>query len=276
MPQWERHLEDLARDGYCVIPNGFSEQFCDRATEAMHRVAREKSILVDDDAPEGRRTLRVLNLLQYDDLFQEIPLHETVLAILETYLDRECLLSGIDGIEIHPGEAAQPLHTDSWWHDDRRFDFPICVNSALALVDFTENNGATLLVPGSHLWSPEQIEGTGFFRSADDKPKGYGTEWMPISAVAPKGSLVLWDSRLLHAGGANTSGKPRPAVISPYIVGWTRQLSNFAFAIPPERARTFSPRLQELIGLACYRGHYCHVDGKSPREHLWGKAAEPA
>lgn len=272
----DQYLDALNRDGHCVIEGAFSEDYCDRAVASMHKVAQERGVTVAPDAPAGRRTLRIDNALQYDDMFQELAEYEPVLSVMEQYLDRESLLSGIDFIEIHPGEVEQALHTDSWWHDDRRLDFPICVNTALALVDFTKDNGATQLVPGSHLWDKERIEGTGFFRSPEDKPKGYGTDWMPVTGVAPKGSILMWDARLLHAGGGNVTNTPRPSIISPYIAGWCRQLDNFAFGIPQEKLRSFSPRLQKLLGLDTYRGGYGHVQFKSPREYLWGKQPEPA
>jgi ectoine hydroxylase-related dioxygenase (phytanoyl-CoA dioxygenase family) len=272
----EAHLEAMRRDGYCIIEGAFPAEYCDRAVDILRGVAAGQGMRIANDAPPGQRTLRLSNVLQYDDMFQELPVHETVLAVMHGYLDKECLLSGIDSIEIHPGEVEQALHTDSWWHDDRRLDFPICVNSALALVDFTKANGATQLVPGSHVWPEERIRGTGFFRSPDDKPQGYGSEWLPVTAEAPKGSIVLWDARLLHAGGANVTDEPRPSIISPYVAGWVRQLDNFAYAIPPEKARTYPRQLQQLIGLDCYRGIYGHINNMSPRDFLWGKQAEPA
>jgi len=266
----DRHLENMHRDGFSIIENAFSEEFCDQAVAAFRRAATARALSIAPGSPPGMRTLRVDALIQYDDLFQEVALHQTVLAIMENYLDKEPLLSGIDGIEIHPGEVEQPLHTDTWWHDDRRFDFPICVNTALALCDFTSENGATHLVPGSHLWSAEQVAGMGFFRSPDVKPQGFGTEWEPLVMTVPKGTMFLWDSRVLHGGRANTGTTPRPSIISPYIVGWCRQLDNFAFTIPPEKARTFPERLQQLIGLDVYRGAYGHVQFKSPKDFLWG------
>jgi ectoine hydroxylase-related dioxygenase (phytanoyl-CoA dioxygenase family) len=278
---FDQHLEAIGRDGYCVIENAFSDDYCDRAVDALHRIARDQSIHFSDQDFSGRKTVRVMNLLQYDALFREIPVHEGVLSVLERYLDRECLLSGIDSSEIHPGEVAQAIHTDTWWHDDRRFDFPVCVNTLLALTDFTEENGATRLVPGSHLWTAEQVAydvvDAGFSQVPGSNPKGYGTDWTPVVAEVPKGSIIMWDSRILHGGGANASDSPRPSIISPYVLGWIRQLDNFAYGVPAEKARTFSPRLQELIGLDCYRKHYSQVNNMSPREWLWGRGApQPA
>lgn len=216
-----------------------------------------------------------MNLLQYDDLFQEIPVHQGCLPIIQSYLDRECLLSGIYSSEIHPGERQQPLHCDTWRHDDLRLPFPITVNTILALTDFTADNGATRLVPGSHLWSAEQVayeaaEAGQVTHLPATHPKGYGTEWMPIVAEVPKGSVILYDSRLLHGGGANITDKPRPSIISPFCIGWVRQLDNFAYGLSHARLRSSSPRLQQLVGLERYRGSYSNVNNMSPREWLWG------
>ena len=278
-----QHLETLRKDGYLILEKVFSGDFCDRAVEAMHRIVREYSIRPANQDFSGRKTVRIMNLLQYDELFQEIPVHRDYLPVIQEYMDRECLLSGIDSSELLPGEKAQPLHCDTWWHDDHRTPFPISVNTILALVDFTEANGATRFVPGSHLWSADQVA----YEAAEEShvsnlpaanPKGYGTEWMPIIAEAPKGSVIIWDGRILHGGGANVSDKPRPSIISPFCVGWARQLDNFAYGLTHEKLRSFSPQLQQLVGLERYRGGYGQVNNMSPREWLWGdrKAWQPS
>ena len=277
------HLEALRRDGYLILEKVFPDAFCDRAAEALHRIERDYSIRPANQDFAGRKTVRIMNLLQYDELFQEIPVHQSYLPIIQTYLDRECLLSGIDSSEILPGETSQPLHCDTWWHDDFRTPFPLSVNTVLTLVDFTEENGATRIVPGSHLWTSEQVayqvaENTPVANLPASNPKGYGTDWMPIIAEAPKGSIILWDGRILHGGGANVSDAPRPSIISPFCVGWARQLDNFAYGLTHEKLRSLSPQLQQLVGLERYRGGYSNVNNMSPREWLWGdrKAHQPA
>lgn len=280
MPDLESQVQAMRRDGYCIVEAAFSPSFCDDVVDALHRIERDYSIQPLDMDFSGRKTVRIMNLLQYDDLFQQIPAHPSFLPIIERYLDPECLLSGFDSSEIGPGEKAQPIHADTWWLDDRRFDFPLMVNTIVALVDFTEENGATRLVPGSHLWSEaavayEQAD-TSYAQVPASQPKGYGSDWTPIVAEIPKGSVIVYDMRLLHGSGDNRSDKPRPSLISPYVLGWIRQLDNFAFGLPPEKLRSLSPRLQRLIGLECYRGHYGHVNNMSPREWLWDRKTHQA
>ena len=271
-----QHLEAMRTQGYVIIENLFADDYCDRALDALHRIERDHAIRPIDQDFSGRHTVRIMNLLQYDDLFQEIPVHDGYLPVIREYLDRECLLSGIDSSEIHPGEKAQPLHCDTWWHDDVRLPIPITVNTILTLCDFTKDNGATRLVPGSHLWSAEQVaydvaEGGTVTHLPAVNPKGCGTDWTPIYAEAPKGSIIMYDSRLLHSGGANITDKPRPSIISPFCLGWVRQFDNFAYGLTQEKLRSFSPELQQLIGLERHRGGYGHVNNMSPREWLWGE-----
>ena len=281
MPSLDEQLEALQRDGYCIVERAFSTPFCDEALRALHRIEREYAIVPFNQDFSGRKTVRIMNLLQYDELFQEIPVHGTLLPLIERYLDKECLLSGIDSSEIRPGEVGQPIHTDTWWHDDHRFPFPVSVNTLLALTDFTEENGATRLVPGSHLWSAEKVaydlKDATLPSVPGSSPKGYGVDWKPIIAEVPKGSLILWDTRLLHGAGPNQSNRPRPSIISPYVLGWLRQFDNFAYGLSHEKLRSFSRRLQQLIGLESFRGSYSNVNNMSPREWLWDrKAHQPA
>jgi len=277
----EQQVEALKRDGYLIIERLFSEEFCDRAVAALHRIQAEHDIRPSDHDFSGKRTIRIMNMLQYDDFFQEIPVHPGYLPIIRQYMDHECLLSGIDSSEVLPGEKEQALHTDTWWHDDLRLDFPITVQSLLALTDFTEANGATRIVPGSHLWTADKVA----YDMAENGPvthlpaehiKGAGTDWKPIVAEAPKGSVILFDSRLVHGAGANLSDKARPSIISPFCRGWIRQLDNFAYAIPQERLRTFSPELQKLVGLEMYRGGYGGVNNQNPNQWLWERQLQQA
>ena len=268
-------VDAMKRDGYYIVEKAFSDDFCDQVVEALNRIEVEYQIQPMDMDFSGRNTVRIMNLLQYDDLFQQIPVSDSFLPIIEQYLDPECLLSGIDSSNIRAGEKAQPIHADTWWIDDRRLDFPVMVNTILALTDFTEENGATRLVPGSHLWSAEDVayeqSDASYGQVPASQPKGYGTDWMPIVAEIPKGSVIVYDIRLLHGSGANRTDKPRPCIISPYVLGWIRQLDAFAYGLSQEKLKSFSSRLRKLIGLECYRGNYAHVNNMSPSQWLWDR-----
>ena len=84
-------------------------------------------------------------------MWQRVPVHEHVLPIVERVLDPGCLISSLSSIDILPGESAQPIHADDQLIPLPKPHPPTVCNSMWALTDFTEANGATRLVPGTHL-----------------------------------------------------------------------------------------------------------------------------
>ena len=122
-----------------------------------------------------------------------------------------------------------------------------------ALTDFTEENGATRLIPGTHL--------------ADSSPN-YGQHYDSIAAEMPKGSVLVWHGSLWHGGGANRTSERRVGIAMNYCAGYIRQQENQQLGVPSDLLRTFSPRLQELVGLGVYMGLIGHIDKKSPASLL--------
>ena len=109
------------------------------------------------------------------------------------------------------GEKAQVFHrdADSWLH----FPKPrphLLVSANIALTDFTEHNGATLVAPGSHRWEP------------DRRPVGDEI----TMATMPRGSALLYDGEVLHAGGANQTDETRIGLYLGFILGWLHAIEN--------------------------------------------------
>jgi ectoine hydroxylase-related dioxygenase (phytanoyl-CoA dioxygenase family) len=125
-----------------------------------------------------------------------------------------------------------------------------------AITDFTEENGATRIIPGSHL--------------RDRSPK-YMHPYDSIPAEMPRGSVLVWHGSLWHGGGANRSSKRRTGIAMNYCAGFMRQQENQQLGIPRETLRGFSPRLRELCGLSVYNGLVGHIDKKAPSEVLFGE-----
>jgi ectoine hydroxylase-related dioxygenase (phytanoyl-CoA dioxygenase family) len=206
---------------------------------------------------EGRRTVRIYNLLAHGAVFARVPTHASVLPIVEGVLDAGCLISSLSSISIDPGEIAQPIHADDMVIPLDKPHRPIVCNSMWALSDFTEANGATRLVPASHL-----------------KPNpDYGGAYETIAAQMHRGSVLIWDGSLWHGGGANTSGERRTGVAMNYCAGFIRQQENQQLGLAPELVREFSPRLQELVGYGVYQGLIGHIDKHSPAQLLTGAGA---
>jgi ectoine hydroxylase-related dioxygenase (phytanoyl-CoA dioxygenase family) len=121
-----------------------------------------------------------------------------------------------------------------------------------ALDDFTEDNGATLVVPGSHE------------TPASARPD----EALAIQATMPAGSVMLYVGSLWHGGGANHTSRFRLGVILEYVVSWLRAQESHLLVVPPEVVRTLPPRLQELLGYNIFPPFLGYVDGRHPRRTL--------
>ena len=248
------HIQRIRDDGYTIVEGAIAPALVDAVAEALARLERELDAGPSQNAFEGRRTVRIYNLLAHGAPFDAIPVHAAILPIVEGVLDDGCLISSLSSIAIDPGESAQPIHADDMVIPLEKPHAPLVCNSMWALTDFTEANGATRLVPGSHKrGNPE-----------------YGGAYETIAAEMPRGSVLVWDGALWHGGGANRTDRRRTGVAMNYCAGFIRQQENQQLGVPPGVARGYSRRLQDLMGYGVYRGLIGHIDKQSPAQQLNG------
>ena len=208
----------------------------------------------------GRRTRRTGGLVARSPICRELVAHPFVLDVVGRVLAHATnyQLHLTQVIAIGPGEPAQLVHRDQWAFDF--FPFPVgyevqC-NTIWAMNDFTEENGATRVIPGSHKMA-DKLQ----FQEKDTVP-----------AEMPAGSVVFYTGALYHGGGANRSDSVRYGLNLTYTLGWLRQEENQYLSVPPEVARTLPDSLLRLIGYA--RGAYAlgYVDDvRDPLDALHGR-----
>jgi len=253
----QTHIERVRRDGFTIVERAIAPDLVQALNAALARLERELDARPSMNGFEGRRTVRIYNLLAHGAPFEQVPVHASVLPIVEGVLDGGCLISSLSSIAIDPGEVAQPIHADDMVIPLDKPHRPIVCNSMWALTDFTEANGATRLAPGSHkLPNPE-----------------YGGAYETIAGEMQAGDVLIWDGSLWHGGGANTTGQRRMGMAMNYCAGFIRQQENQQLGLAPEQVRAFSPRLRELVGYGVYQGLIGHIDKKSPAQ-LLDSAAE--
>lgn len=249
----QRHLEEIDTQGFTLLENVIPGRLADALSDALQRLETDLASAPGGNLFEGHHTIRIYNLLARDPVFQQVPVLPELLPIVEGVLDRGALVSSLSSISIDPGEVAQPIHVDDALIKLARPHPPMVCNSMWALTDFTQANGATRLVPGSHRFK--------------DKPE-YGSHPDSVPAEMPKGSILVWNGSLWHGGGANDSSERRIGIAMNYCAGFIRQQENQQLGIPGSLVRTFSPRLQELIGYGTYSNLIGHIDKQSPAQVL--------
>jgi ectoine hydroxylase-related dioxygenase (phytanoyl-CoA dioxygenase family) len=207
----------------------------------------------------GHRTRRTGGLVARSATCRDLVMHPLVLEAVGGVLGHATSfqLHLTQVIAIGPGEPAQMIHRDQWAFDF--FPFPagyeVQCNTIWAMTDFTEENGATRLVPGSH-----RLEDRREFQTSDTVP-----------AEMPAGSVLLYTGALYHGAGANRSAGTRYGLNITYAVSWLRQEENQYLSVPGEIARTLPEPLLRLMGYA--RGAYSlgYVDDlRDPLDALFG------
>ena len=208
----------------------------------------------------GRNTTRTGALLARSRSSIDLVANPLVLEVAESVLSpfaSSFQLHLTQVIAIGPGSPEQPLHRDQWCFDFFPFpeDMDVEVSTIWALDDFTEENGATRIIPASML----------------DPKESCADVHRTVPATMPKGSVVLYSGRTIHGGGANRSDRVRHALNVDYVLGWLRQEENQYLSCPPEIARELPERVQKLAGYALGAYALGYVDDvRDPRDFLAG------
>lgn len=191
----------------------------------------------------GASTVRIDGLPAKSPAFldvMQLPLLQQVADILLKPNCEDYLLNTAQLIEIRPGETVQAIHRDeNAWSFMPKVRPLLQVEAMFALSDFTKANGATNVVPGSHLWEPEREPEPGEI----------------VQAEMPAGSALIYLGSALHGGGANTTkAERRRGMFLGFVVGWLRAEENTFLTVPMEAAKTMPVRVQELLGYKAHEG----------------------
>lgn len=225
----------LDRDGALILDDALSPQaVAGMVAELSPYVAATP---VGRDGFTGVKTTRTGALVARSPAVRQALCDPRVAALCEHLLKPNCERWQVhltQLIRIMPGQAAQPIHRDRWAWGAHLKGIEPQLNTIWALTDFTEENGATQVVPGSTTWP-------------DDR-KAQPHEI--TQAVMKAGSVLVYTGSVFHGGGANRSQTDRWGLNLTYALGWLRQEENQYLACPPDIARTLTPQLQDLLGYA--------------------------
>ena len=240
-------LARVERDGYVILPDLLTaEQIADIRCAVLPLLDRQGR-----NAFEGRATQRVYSVLNKTRACDVIADHPRVLALLDRLLLPNYLLSMLQVISIQPGEQAQMLHTDDAFYPLPRPRKALGAATIWAIDDFTADNGATDIIPASHLWGERRPD---------------PAERQPV--VMPAGSCVFFVGTLWHAGGANRSQQARLAVTAQYCEPWVRPQEAFTLSMTRDTVRAVSEDIRRMLGYSIHPPFIGQVDGMHPKRLL--------
>ena len=245
----EDAVEILTQDGALIISELLSNQeYADLRSELDPEFAQAdfcKGLFY------GEATKRIHSLARKSKTICSMIMMPKVVEIMQLILGPNCdkiQLNLTQGIQIWPGERAQVIHRDDSMFPVKHKPFEFMVNAMWAYTEFTKENGATIVVPGSHRWDVDRMPAEHEIALAEMQP----------------GEVLIYLGSVIHAGGHNRSELPRTGIALSYCLGWLRQSENQYLAAPPEIARHFSKDLQEMLGYSVQRPNLGMYEGAEP------------
>jgi ectoine hydroxylase-related dioxygenase (phytanoyl-CoA dioxygenase family) len=228
-------LEAIRRDGAIIVDSVLEED-----TLTALRGETDPYMNASDNGMDeftGTLTTRTGGLVMRSATCRELIQNELILALCDDFLLPNCeryQLHLTQIIRLRPGQGAQPIHRDRWAWGTHLTHVEPQLNTIWAISDFTAENGATQVVPGSTDWPDDRAV-------ASDEI---------CQAEMQAGSVLVYSGSVFHGGGENNSSGDRIGLNITYSLGWLRQEENQYLSTPPDLARSLPNKLQELIGYA--------------------------
>ena len=239
---------EIERAGYAVLPGRLGGQDLAAAREGLSALLETAGW--GSSGFDGARTKRVWAPLAVTRCLDAAALDPLVLAAAEDAIGPGAQFGNTCAIEVHHGQQAQVLHYEQGIYPIPR-DRDVMITALWALDDFTADNGATRIVPGSHL-----------------RPAGKPDTAEAIPAEMPAGSVLLFSGRLYHGADANTTVRPRLGVVIDYLQPWLRPCEAHTLSADLAEVRQLPQRLQELLGFNQASPYLGFVSGQHPRDWL--------
>lgn len=259
--------------GYCLLKDALSPEEVDVLySRVLEQLEAEVQLGKNNVLPDKKQLVRFL--INKGQVFRDIIFHEGLHDVIRHVLGQEYLLSAYHAHIAHPG-TTKAFHTDQFWMppptNERKQTLvrpgsvtragnrghhmggeeamapktiapAVVCNTMWMLDDFTAENGATLVVPGSHLSGRQP-----------DHDLDSNANWVP--AAGPAGTALIFEGRVWHSTGVNATNRPRTGLTTNFCAPQFRQQENFLLGTLPEVVEEASPELLALIGFKAWQGY---------------------
>jgi ectoine hydroxylase-related dioxygenase (phytanoyl-CoA dioxygenase family) len=233
---YDEHVERLDICGYTVIDDALDLGTAAEARETIEEYYRsDPGVAANRSGPTD--TYHLENLANKGRLFERFFLQPTAMRLAERFLGPDFIAQDVWSFGVAPRSPAFKLHSDD---DVRTPGTPLSMVTIYPLVDFTVDNGATRVVPGSH-WIPRY----------PDRPDSVGQ----LNVEAPVGSCIVLFGSVWHSSGANRTDKIRTSMSAYFSVPWIRQELDFSRTLSPEVLARATPEARRILGLRARSPH---------------------
>ena len=230
----EQYGAEMRERGWCILPQAIDSVLVDhmladldRAWDICRAIQTRNGVASDAD-------LTVHHLLGQGQSFMDfIGEMEPLVPYLEHYFEGRFILNSFGG-------AINTQNRTSYAHrvhrDIRSFsgEMPLLLNTLVMLDDFTAENGATFLLPGSHKHAA---------KPSDEEFYNHAKQ-----AIGPAGSILIFNSNVWHAGGNNVTDRPRRSVTPMYSKPFIKQQFDYPRAVGYESGDSLLPHIRQIIG----------------------------
>lgn len=225
----EQYIHEIEIYGFTIVEAVLSSE---EAQEMRHALI----VCAEQHAAESlhRGTAsHVANLPTLDPIFFKCLDHSKILPLLEHFLGHSLILGSLNSRILRPGDGVQGLHSDIPCHM-LNMASPVMMNTVWMLDDFTASNGATRVVPGSHK------------SGLAEPPEGFEVKHI-VQAIAPAGSVIIFNGQCWHGGSADTSDHNRHALFGHYRKSMLMFQVDPHDKFPKEWFEQLNPRQRELL-----------------------------
>jgi len=238
-PGWTRPALQAVRDeGFCIVEGVLDEAFLATTREAMYRAQEGIRREVGEERLRDAGELGILRLmLRFEPHFMKFLELPEVLAMVDATVSETAILHLQNGFILPSFDSRAPrVFQNSYHRDFPRYlgGYVASINMLFAIDAFREDNGCTWVVPGTHQQAMQ--------------PDGPFCERNAVPAICAEGSMIVFDSTLLHASGENTSGRERLAINHQFTRSFIKQQIDYVRALGESVVAAQAPRTQQLLG----------------------------
>lgn len=241
----KRIADAVESDGACIVTDLLAPEFCDALRGDFNPHLEQIPWGIDElgykDEFYGNRTKRLHGLFSKSRHMVDVLTHPFLISLarrtlVEPGTAKDIRLSNTELMVLNQDQDVQAFHTDgaSWYRAQRQDPNETLISANIALTEFTATNGATRVVPGSHLWDEMREP------NADET----------CLAVMPKGAALLYAGRVVHSGGANMQPEARLGLYLGYVASWLRPIENQLVTNKPEDIFALPEEAQRLLDVS--------------------------